>query len=185
MESKHKGDDSLKSVLARVAGIVLAYAVGLVVCLIIGLCVGCSPARPEVRYLTETSVEIVRDTVLDVRTLTLRDTVRIERERYEERRDSVAPILDSLDRMIGLERWHWQTVYESSSEERARYESQLDSLRAVIATATATREPYPVEVPVEFNRLYWWQKFLMTVGTIAMAALLALLAFRFYRLFHT
>lgn len=185
MESKYKRDDNLKSVLARVAGILLAYAVGLAVCLLIGLCVGCSSSRPEVRYLTETSVEIVHDTLIDVRTLTLRDTVSIERERYEERRDSVAPILDSLNRMVGLERWHWQTVYESSSEERARYESQLDSLRAVIDTASAIREPYPVEVPVEVNRLYWWQKMLMTVGTIAIAALLAWLAVGIYRRFHT
>lgn len=59
---------------------------------------------------------------------------------------------------VRIERWH--TKYIESIRRDTVYQSRVDSIPA----------PYPVEVKIQ-RELTWWQKFRMTLGTIAIGAI--------------
>lgn len=130
------------------------------------LIVGCSKKT----YAPKESVTHTTDTVIKVEHILERDTVRESERIYIERRDSIAPILDSLGRMIGQDRWHIIHERNESSRELSRLRAALDSLTAVKSEQTLIREPYPVVQVQEVNRLKWWQKILQGVGVICLIA---------------
>ncbi len=108
------------------------------------------------------------DTVRHTERVVEWDTVSKFERIVETRLDSVAPILDSVGRMIGYDRWHVIDRSASLSETNARLTAQIDSLSALKSRAERIREPYPVEVVKEVNRLRWWHKALIAVGVIAL-----------------
>ncbi len=119
-------------------------------------------------YVPVESVTVRTDTVRHTQRIIERDTVtRIERI-TESRLDSIAPILDSIGRLVGYDRWHIIDRSASLQERNDRLSAIVDSLRELKADSVVVREPYPVEVVREVNRLYWWQKTLMGVGIVAL-----------------
>lgn len=130
------------------------------------LCFGCSSRKPA--YIPVESVVYRTDTVHHTERIIERDTVERTERIVESRIDSIAPILDSIGRMIGYDRWHIIDRSSSLEEKNARLTSTIDSLEAREVNTDKIREPYPVEVVKEVNRLRWWQKALMAVGIIAL-----------------
>lgn len=94
----------------------------------------------------------------------------IQRENvYVEKRDSIAPILDSLQRVVGYDRWHFTTMQSSNDRERLQLMAAVDSLRQLRTDSIVIREPYPVVTVKEVNRLHWWQTVLMCLGVVVVA----------------
>ena len=148
--------------LVKSLGVFTGFILGLLlICLMFG---GCRSVRTE--YIPVESTVYRTDTVHHTQRLIERDTVTILERIIEQRTDSVAPILDSLGRMIGYDHWRIIDRSASLSVENIRLRSQIDSLKAVGFRTEIKREPYPVEVPVETNVLRWWQKALMCAGAI-------------------
>lgn len=61
------------------------------------------------------------------------DTLRMVERVYEADfcYDSIAPILDSLNRVIGWDRYHFRELTKKDSREIERLQAVIDSLRAV------------------------------------------------------
>lgn len=140
---------------------------------------GCSR---RVVYVPQDRVEIRTDTVVRTAERIRADTVRERVEVYETRRDSVAPILDSTDRVVGWERWHWRETSKLADSERTRLTATIDSLRQEHTDTVLIREPYPVEVvKAAGSRQGWWK----TVVTVGLAVLLAYFIVIFIRFIKT
>lgn len=117
---------------------------------------------------TDTIIERVETIVTD----TVRETVKETVIRY----DSVAPILDSLNRVIGYDRWHFRERESVSDRERARLLALVDSLQSKSVEQETKMIPYPVEVVKEVEKpLAWWQATLIWIGAAALCLLLAVL----------
>ena len=148
--------------LVKSLGVFTGFILGLLlICLMFG---GCTSTRTE--YIPVESTVYRTDTVHHTQRLIERDTVTILERIIEQRTDSVAPILDSLGRMVGYDHWRIIDRSASLSVENVRLRAQLDSIKQQGTVAEKDREPYPVEVPVETNVLRWWQKALMCAGAI-------------------
>lgn len=110
----------------------------------------------------------VENTVLHSDTVTRyinnTDSVTVIEHVYESdaRYDSIAPILDSLGRVIGFDRWHFRQTIQNNSREMQRLQSLVDSLRAVKNDSIEKRVPYPVE-----RKLTRWEQAKMDFGGIA------------------
>ncbi len=147
--------------LVKSLGILTGFILGLL--LIVALS-GCSKRV----YVPVESVTVQTDTVRHTQRIIERDTVtRIERI-TESRLDSIAPILDSIGRLVGYDRWHIIDRSASLQERNGHLSAIVDSLRELKTDSVVVREPYPVEVVREVNRLYWWQKTLMAVGIVSL-----------------
>lgn len=99
------------------------------------------------------------------------DSVTVTERIYEAdtRSDSIAPILDSLGRVIGYERWHFREVTKKDEREITRLQSLVDSLRAVKRDSIDRPVPYPVE-----RKLTRWERTKQDIGGIAIGAVIAL-----------
>lgn len=100
------------------------------------------------------------------------DSVTVIEHVYESdhRYDSIAPILDSLNRVIGWDRYHYREITQLSQAERTRLMATIDSLLAVSADTLRVQVPYPVE-----RKLTAWEQVKQDAGGWAMAALTVLL----------
>ncbi|MBD5294846.1 MAG: hypothetical protein HDS25_00800 [Bacteroides sp.] len=147
--------------LVKCLGILSGFLLALILLIILSLG-GCSSIKRE--YIPMEYTVIRTDTVLHTQRLIERDTVKILERIIEQRTDSVAPILDSLGRMVGFDRWHIIDRSASLNETNSRLRAENDSLRAQGVINEASRTPYPVEVPVVTNVLHWWQKALIRIG---------------------
>lgn len=129
--------------------------------LLVSLC-GCTRTvyTPVESVRTDTLTHVVtkHDTVTDTERVFVTDS------RY----DSVAPILDSLNRVIGYDRYHFREVTKMTNKERRRLVSIIDSLHAV--SADTIREPYPVERP-----LSRWEQTKMDFGGFALGGVAVVL----------
>ena len=103
------------------------------------------------------------------------DSVTVIERIYESdtRYDSIAPILDSLNRVIGWDRYHFRETTKMDSREIQRLQSLVDSLRAVKRDSVDRPVPYPVE-----RELTRWEKTKMdfggaAIGVLAVAACVA------------
>ncbi|MDE6272911.1 MAG: hypothetical protein K2M31_07885 [Muribaculaceae bacterium] len=153
-------DNPFVKCLEILSGFILALI--LIILLLLG---GCRSVRTE--YIPVESTVVRTDTIHHTRNVIERDTViRIERI-AESRLDSIAPILDSIGRMIGFDRWHIIDRSASLQESNSRLLAVIDSLKSQGVRSEVKLKPYPVEKIVEINRLYWWQKALMGVGIVA------------------
>lgn len=137
--------------LAEVA-VILAAA--LLVCLVAGSLLSCS--RKVYIPVERTDETRVTDTVTRYRTVTVSDSVLKYVYEQDLRYDSVAPVLDSLNRVIGWERWHFRNRCRTSEAERQRLTAVNDSLRRVKADTVRITKTLTVEVP---RKLTAWQRF--------------------------
>lgn len=98
------------------------------------------------------------------------DSVTVIERIYESdmRYDSIAPILDSLNRVIGWDRYHFRESTKMDSREIHRLQSLVDSLRAVKQDLVYVSVPVPVE-----RELTKWEQTKMDFGGIALGGLIA------------
>lgn len=121
------------------------------------------------------------DTLWEVKTVYIHDSDATHTSERVSERDSIAPILDSLQRVIGWERWHWMETVRESTAEKARLLAVIDSLERCRSDSIDRPVPYPVTEYVEVNRLHWWQSALMWLGGIATLVLVLLLLFHKFK----
>ena len=98
------------------------------------------------------------------------DTLRMVERVYEAdfRYDSIAPILDSLNRVIGFDRYHFREFTKKDSREIERLQAVIDSLRSVKRDSVDRPVPYPVE-----RELTRWERVKMDAGEFALSLLAA------------
>lgn len=98
------------------------------------------------------------------------DSVTVIEHVYEAdtRYDSIVPILDSLNRVIGWDRYHFRESTKKDSREIDRLRSLVDSLRAVKRDSVDRPVPYPVERP-----LTKWERTKMDFGGMFLGGLIA------------
>ncbi len=136
------------------AEVAVILAAALLVCLVAGSLLSCSrKVYVPVESVKETRVT---DTVTRYRTVTVSDTLLQHVYEQDLRYDSVAPVLDSLNRVIGWERWHFRERTRTSEAERQRLMAVNDSLRRVRADTVRITKTRTVEVP---RKLTAWQRF--------------------------
>ncbi|MCM1369859.1 MAG: hypothetical protein NC204_05745 [Candidatus Amulumruptor caecigallinarius] len=141
----------------------------LVLMLMMGAACVWLPSCTKRVYVPVETVSVRTDTVIVRQTKA--DSVRVSEhtEMYDTQRDSVAPIMDSLNRVIGIERWHWRETVRTNDTERARLMARIDSLKEVKIDSVMVERPIVVEKIKEVNRLHWWQYALMLGGVIALS----------------
>lgn len=107
------------------------------------------------------------------------DTLRMIERVYEAdfRYDSIAPILDSLNRVIGWDRYHFRELTKKDSREIERLQAVIDSLRAVKRDSVDRPVPYPVE-----RELTRWEQVKMDAGGFALSLLAAVAVMGFIAL---
>lgn len=116
----------------------------------------------------------VENTVLRTDTVThyinSTDSVTVIERVYESdtRYDSIAPILDSLNRVIGWDRYHFRESTKKDSREMQRLQSLVDSLRAVKQDSIDRPVLYPVE-----RKLTRWEQTKMDFGGLFLGGLIA------------
>lgn len=154
----------------------MKYRIKLILALGPLLC-GCTTVR---EVPVETVIERT-DTVERVRVIHEIDSVRVFESETREVRDSVAPILDSLQNLIGWERWHWESTVRYLERDNTRLLATIDSLRQAATDKEVREKPVRVTETVEANRLRWWQTALCWVGSAALTALLGMVIWRVRR----
>ncbi len=149
-------------IIYRMTVATIIAAVTLVLAL--ALC-GCTTTK----YVPVERVTHHTDTV--TRSMRATDTLTLIERIYESdtRYDSVAPILDSLNRVIGWDRYHFRETTKKDGREIRRLQSLVDSLRAVKADSIRVPQPYPVE-----RKLTAWEQVKQGAGGWALAAVAVL-----------
>lgn len=146
----------------------IAVLIGtLILCIVAGILIsGCSP---KVQYVPVESVTSRTDTVYSVKVRV--DSVKSIERIFESDNcyDSVAPILDSLNRVIGWDRYHFRETTKINDREMERLRAENDSLKAVKRDSVERMVPYPVERP-----LTSWEQTKMDFGGMAIGGLMAL-----------
>lgn len=101
------------------------------------------------------------------------DSVTVIERVYESdtRYDSIAPIVDSLGRVLGYERWHFRERTQKDSREIERLKSLVDSLKAMKRDSVDRPVPYPVE-----RKLTRWEQTKQDFGGMFLGSLIAVLA---------
>lgn len=162
---KQKDKDLRKAfgdVLSGLATFAVAMALSVLFALLFA---GCT----NTKYVPVESVTSRTDTVYSVKVRV--DSVKsIERIfELDNRYDSVAPILDSLNRVIGWDRYHFRETTKINDREMERLRAENDSLKAVKRDSVERMVPYPVERP-----LTSWEQTKMDFGGMAIGGLMAL-----------
>lgn len=141
------------------------YYIFLTLATLMSLLCGCTTTK----YVPVERVTHHTDTV--TRSMRATDTLTLIERIYESdtRYDSVAPILDSLNRVIGWNRYHFQETTKKDEREIRRLQSLVDSLRAVKADSIRVPQPYPVE-----RKLTAWEQVKQDAGGWALAAVAVL-----------
>ena len=156
-------------------GLALTALITLSIVLLLLACAGCSP-----KVVTRERTVTATDTVTEYIALT--DTLRLTERVYESdvRYDSIAPILDSLNRVIGWDRWHYRESTKKDEREMARLRAVVDSFYR--ASRDTVREfvpqPYPVEkiVKVEKPRSWWLIGLAAAGGIVLLIVIVAVLS---------
>lgn len=135
--------------------------IALLICLLV-LATGCSRKV----YVPVENTTVKTDTVTHYINNT--DSVTVIERVYESdtRYDSIAPILDSLNRVIGWDRYHFRESTKKDSREMQRMQALVDSLKAVKRDSVEKPVPYPVE-----RELSRWERAKMDFGGMAIGAL--------------
>lgn len=164
MRQNKETDRAFYEVLRTIA--VLAGT--LILCIVAGILTsGCTP---KVRYIPVESVTSRTDTVYSVKVRV--DSVKSVERIYESDNcyDSIVPIVDSLNRVIGWDRYHFRETTKRDSREIERLRSENDSLKAIRNDSVHMRVPYPVERP-----LSKWEKTKMDFGGMAIGGSITLI----------
>ena len=143
--------------------LIVAFALGLLICLVISLCASCKPQKELQIERVEVPVVVTQEhTIESVKIDHVRDTLI--------QRDSVYHYIKG-DTMV-IERWHHTQGTTTTT--------RVDTLHIYDSI------PYPVETThetivtkiQEVNILKWWQKALMAIGGIALVAFGFLIAYK-------
>lgn len=143
--------------------LLFAFALGLLICLVISLCASCKPQKELQIERVEVPVVVTQEhTIESVKIDHVRDTLI--------QRDSVYHYIKG-DTMV-IERWHHTQGTTTTT--------RVDTLHIYDSV------PYPVETThetivtkiQEVNVLKWWQKALMVVGGIALVVFGFLIAYK-------
>lgn len=143
--------------------LLVAFALGLLICLIISVCAGCKPQKELQIERVEVPVVVTQEhTIESVKIDHIRDTLI--------QRDSVYHYIKG-DTMV-IERWHHTQGTTTTT--------RVDTLHIYDSI------PYPVETThetivtkiQEVNVLRWWQKALMVCGGIALVVFGFLIAYK-------
>ena len=133
--------------------LIVAFALGLLICLVISLCASCKPQKELQIERVEVPVVVTQEhTIESVKIDHVRDTLI--------QRDSVYHYIKG-DTMV-IERWHHTQGTKTTT--------RVDTLHIYDSI------PYPVQTThetivtkiQEVNILKWWQKALMAIGGIAL-----------------
>lgn len=143
--------------------LLVAFALGLLFCLIISVCAGCKPQKELQVERVEVPVVVTQEhTIESVKIDHVRDTLI--------QRDSVYHYIKG-DTIV-IERWHHTQGTTTTT--------RVDTLHIYDSV------PYPVETThetivtkiQEVNVLRWWQKLLMVAGGIALVVFGFLIAYK-------
>ena len=143
--------------------LIVAFALGLLICLVISLCASCKPQKELQIERVEVPVVVTQEhTIESVKIDHIRDTLI--------QRDSVYHYIKG-DTMV-IERWHHTQGTTTTT--------RVDTLHIYDSI------PYPVETThetivtkiQEVNVLRWWQKALMVCGGIALVVFGFLIAYK-------
>ena len=143
--------------------LIVAFALGLLICLVISLCASCKPQKELQIERVEVPVVVTQEhTIESVKIDHVRDTLI--------QRDSVYHYIKG-DTMV-IERWHHTQGTTTTT--------RVDTLHIYDSI------PYPVETThetivtkiQEVNVLRWWQKALMVCGGIALVVFGFLIAYK-------
>lgn len=143
--------------------LLVAFALGLLICLIISVCAGCKPQKELQIERVEVPVVVTQEhTIESVKIDHIRDTLI--------QRDSVYHYIKG-DTIV-IERWHHTQGTTTTT--------RVDTLHIYDSV------PYPVETThetivtkiQEVNVLRWWQKALMVCGSIALVVFGFMIAYR-------
>lgn len=148
----------ISAAIDTVAAIVIALAL----CVAASLLSSCSRKV----YVPIENTVLRTDTV--TRYVNNTDSVTVTERIYESdtRYDSVAPILDSLNRVTGWDRYHFRESTKMDSREIERLRSLVDSLRSARVDSMEKQVPYPVE-----RTLSRWEQTKMDLGGIAIGGI--------------
>lgn len=140
----------------------------IVACIVTLLTVLLSGCSPKTVYVPQESVTERVDSVFVSRTA--HDTIRETERVYEAdmRYDSIVPILDSLNRVVGYDRYHFREVTKLNDREKKRLLAVIDSLSRQSADTVVRRVPYPVE-----RKLTRWEQTKQDFGGMAIGGLIA------------
>lgn len=157
--------DAINDVLTALGTLVAT----MIICILIGILMsGCTTTK----YVPVESVTTRTDTCYYAKLRV--DSVKFTQYIHESdnRYDSVAPILDSLNRVIGWDRYHFRETTKMNNLEMKKLRMENDSLKSVKRDSVEKQIPYPVEKIVEVVKpLAWWQSALMWWGVIASVAI--------------
>lgn len=144
-----------QELLTAVSAIAMGLFIALFVLTVLLLMGGCTKRV----YVPVENAVIRTDTVTHYINST--DSVTVIERIYESdtRYDSIAPVVDSLGRVLGYERWHFRESTKKDSREIDRLRSLVDSLRAVKRDSVDRPVPYPVE-----RHLTKWERTKMDFG---------------------
>lgn len=152
-----------------------AFAVGIIICLVITLCHGCKPEKEIVTEYVEQPVVVTQEHHTEnVRVDIVRDTIKM--------RDSVV-YRDSVYHYIKgdttiIERWHYVTNnhHYTDNNNKVRVDTlfKVDSVQVPVEVIR-TKEVTKIQ---EVNILKWWQKALMVCGGIALVVFGFLIAYK-------
>ena len=143
--------------------LIFAFALGLLICLVISLCASCKPQKELQIERVEVPVVVTQEhTIESVKIDHIRDTLI--------QRDSVYHYIKG-DTIV-IERWHHTQGTTTTT--------RVDTLHIYDSI------PYPVETThetivtkiQEVNVLKWWQKLLMVAGGIALVVFGFLIAYK-------
>lgn len=153
-----------QKILTALSGIAFGLLIAMFVLTVLFLMGGCTKRV----YIPVENTTVRTDTV--TRYLSSTDSVTVIERVYESdtRYDSIAPILDSLGRVIGMDRYHFRETTKKDSREIARLQSLVDSLRAVKRDSVDRPVPYPVE-----RKLTKWEQTKMDFGGVFLGGMIA------------
>lgn len=153
-----------QELLTAVSAIAMGLFVALFVLTVLLLMGGCTKKV----YVPVENTTVRTDTVTYYINNT--DSVTIIEHVYEAdtRYDSIAPILDSLNHVIGWDRYHFRESTKKDSREMERLRAVVDSLRAVKRDSVDRPVPYPVERP-----LSKWERTKMDFGGMFLGGMVA------------
>lgn len=167
-EKDNYNEDGRTLMLVWLRTLVSALCAIALLALAILMC-GCSP---KTVYVPAERIVERTDTV--TRFLTVTDSVVSVERIYESdtRYDSIAPILDSLNRVIGWDRYHFREVGKMVEADNRRLLAVIDSLREAKSDTVKTEVsvPYPVE-----RELTGWEKTKMDFGGLAIGGICAVI----------
>ena len=148
----------------------LCMTMGFRIIMPVFLCLVFTSCSPKTQYIPRESVTLRTDTVYSVKVRV--DSVKSVERIFESdnRHDSVAPILDSLNRVIGWDRYHFREVTKKDSREIRRLQSLVDSLKSSRVDSVEKPVPYPVERP-----LTKWEQTKMDFGGFALGGVAVVL----------